>query len=107
MGRLERCKLSSKNSIGMYFVINTLSITILDNLRRKSLFIDCRELQKAASDSQLIGTLARQVGYWPVFTFLNSVNNLIDLASVGLIGQKSACMVYSTLQPNNPTALLF
>lgn len=63
--------------------------TVLKEFDRKSLVIDCRELQKAASDSQLIEALARQVGYWPVFTFLNSVNNLIDLASVGLIGQKT------------------
>lgn len=57
---------------------------------RKYLIIDCRDLHKATLDTQLVGELARQTGYWPVFTFLNSVNNLIDLASVGLIGQKSA-----------------
>ncbi|KAI0306739.1 RNA12 protein-domain-containing protein [Multifurca ochricompacta] len=28
-------------------------------------------------------------GYWPVFTFLNSMSNLVDLASVGVIGQKA------------------
>ena len=27
-------------------------------------------------------------GYYPVFSFLSSLNGLIDLASVGLIGQK-------------------
>ena len=36
----------------------------------------------------MIGTLAKQTGYWPIFTFLNSMSNLIDLASVGMIGQK-------------------
>lgn len=36
-----------------------------------------------------VWTLADQVGYWPVFSFLNSLNGLIDLASVGLIGQKA------------------
>lgn len=50
--------------------------------------VDCRELYKAASDVQLVSELARQTGYWPAFTFLNSMNNVIDLASVGLIGQK-------------------
>lgn len=50
--------------------------------------IDCRDLQKAASDPQLVGALARQTGYWPVFTFLDSMSSLLDLASVGLIGQK-------------------
>lgn len=82
-------------------------MVILHNLCRKFLVIDCRELHKAASDSQLIGALARQVGYWPVFIFLNSMNNLIDLASVGLIGQKSACIVYPTLQLDNQVVLLF
>src|ERR1700759_5242223 len=55
---------------------------------RKALIIDCGELQKASSDTALLAGLAQQTGYWPVFTFLNSMNNLIDLASVGLIGQK-------------------
>ncbi|KAG6879038.1 hypothetical protein C0992_005663 [Termitomyces sp. T32_za158] len=41
------------------------------------------------SGRHTIASLAAQTGYWPVFTFLNSVNNLIDLASVGLIGQKA------------------
>lgn len=36
----------------------------------------------------MLQSLARQTGYWPVFPFVNSLNNLIDIASVGLIGQK-------------------
>lgn len=36
----------------------------------------------------MVAALAAQTGYWPVFTFLNSMNNLVDIASVGLIGQK-------------------
>lgn len=55
---------------------------------RKTLVIDVAQLSKATSDAALISGLARQTGYWPVFSFLNSMNNLIDLASVGLIGQK-------------------
>ena len=61
----------------------------LSNTSRKTLIIDVRELMKANSDSRLVTELANQTGYWPVFSFLNSVNNLIDVASVGLIGQKS------------------
>lgn len=52
------------------------------------MYVDCRELQKASSDSLLVGGLARQTGYWPIFTFFDSMSNLLDLASVGLIGQK-------------------
>ncbi|KAJ7093140.1 RNA12 protein-domain-containing protein [Mycena epipterygia] len=62
---------------------------ILKDAGRNVLTIDCRALQNATSDTQLITILARQVGYWPVFSFLNSANHLIDLASVGLIGQKA------------------
>jgi len=38
----------------------------------------------------MVAALAQQTGYWPVFTFFNSMSNLIDLASVGLIGQKGS-----------------
>jgi len=38
----------------------------------------------------MVAELAKQTGYWPVFTFFNSMSNLIDLASVGLIGQKGS-----------------
>lgn len=63
--------------------------TIVEETGRTTLIIDCKDLQSATTDSQLIGALAAQTGYWPVFTFLNSMNNLIDLASIGLIGQKT------------------
>ncbi|KAI0060858.1 hypothetical protein BV25DRAFT_1839423 [Artomyces pyxidatus] len=62
---------------------------LLSDKKRATLVIDCAELTRASSDMRLIDGLARQTGYWPVFTFLNSMNNLIDLASVGLIGQKA------------------
>jgi hypothetical protein len=57
-------------------------------LSRKRLIIDCGEFQNATSGSQLVSALAAHTGYWPMFTFL--MGNLIDLASVGLIGQKGA-----------------
>ncbi|KAF8078176.1 RNA12 protein-domain-containing protein [Lyophyllum atratum] len=56
---------------------------VLKESGRSAMIIDCRSLQSTTSDTQM------QTGYWPVFTFLNSINNLIDLASVGLIGQKT------------------
>ena len=82
---------------------------------RNTLLIDCRELQMTMSDSQLIGALASQTGYWPVFTFLQSVNNLIDLASVGLIGQKSVSilsfishyLIVENLCPSRPEQLTY
>ncbi|KAJ3822055.1 RNA12 protein-domain-containing protein [Lentinula raphanica] len=68
---------------------STMIASALKSAERKSLVIDCRELSKASSDAQLVAGLAKQTGYWPIFSFLNSMNNLIDLASVGLIGQKA------------------
>ncbi|KAN0124028.1 RNA12 domain containing protein [Russula decolorans] len=62
---------------------------ILQDKKRPMLTIDCAELQRTNSDTRLVDALSRQTGYWPVFTFLDSMNNLIDLASVGLIGQKA------------------
>lgn len=56
---------------------------------RNVLVIDCAQLSQMTSDAQLIGSLAAQTGYRPVFTFLNSITTLIDVASIGLIGQKS------------------
>ncbi|KAJ3864348.1 exonuclease [Lentinula novae-zelandiae] len=68
---------------------STMIASALESAERKSLVIDCRELSKASSDAQLVAGLAKQTGYWPIFSFLNSLNNLIDLASVGVIGQKA------------------
>lgn len=70
------------------------------------LIVDCAELQRADSDMRLLDTLSKQTGYWPVFTFLKSMNNLIDLASVGLIGQNGVLNVLGgrhalTLMPNS------
>ncbi|KAK7693180.1 hypothetical protein QCA50_002746 [Cerrena zonata] len=62
---------------------------ILRENGRKTLIIDVGALSKATSESALVTGLASQTGYWPVFSFLNSMNNLIDLASVGVIGQKT------------------
>ncbi|KAH9952207.1 RNA12 protein-domain-containing protein [Amylocystis lapponica] len=61
----------------------------LKDTGRKAIVIDVKELSKASSDTALVTGLAVQTGYWPVFSIFNSINNLIDLASVGLIGQKA------------------
>ncbi|KAJ7470384.1 RNA12 protein-domain-containing protein [Mycena latifolia] len=79
---------------------------VLKDAGRNVLTIDCRALQNATSDSQLISILAGQVGYWPVFSFLNSVNHLIDLASLGLIGQKANISSTLTEQLRNMLAVV-
>ncbi|KIY67682.1 exonuclease [Cylindrobasidium torrendii FP15055 ss-10] len=67
----------------------TMLNSMLHGSERRVLTVDCLALLKATSDTQLVDALANQTGYWPVFSFFNSVSNLIDLASVGLIGQKA------------------
>ncbi|EJF62443.1 exonuclease [Dichomitus squalens LYAD-421 SS1] len=62
---------------------------LLKDSGRKAIVIDIAQLSKASSDTALVAGLANQTGYWPVFSFLNSVNNVIDMASVGIIGQKA------------------
>ncbi|KZT03537.1 uncharacterized protein LAESUDRAFT_761884 [Laetiporus sulphureus 93-53] len=62
---------------------------ILEVSGRKALIIDVAELSKKTSDTALVAGLAQQTGYWPVFSVFNSLSNVIDLASVGLIGQKA------------------
>ena len=83
-------KLFLSNQTGGLGIQSSLYQAIKLLLSRKRLIIDCREFQSTTSESQLVSALAAQTGYWPMFTFLNSMGGLIDLASVGLIGQKGA-----------------
>lgn len=62
---------------------------IIRDTSRKALVIDCAELSRATSDTRLVSALAHQTGYKPNFAFLNTVNNMVDIATVGLIGQKA------------------
>jgi hypothetical protein len=57
----------------------------------KHLTIHCEEISHTAKgdESTLVPALANQVGYFPVFSWISSLNNLIDLAAVGLIGSKA------------------
>lgn len=59
------------------------------NVKYKVLYIDCESLAKARSDNALIKTTARQLGYFPVFTWTSSLSQFIDLAVQGMTGQKS------------------
>ncbi|KAI9617219.1 hypothetical protein H4Q26_013084 [Puccinia striiformis f. sp. tritici PST-130] len=59
------------------------------NQRRNSLVIDCASLiQDATNENMTIVNLAKSLGYFPQFSFLASVNNAIDMAAAGLVGQK-------------------
>ncbi|CAE6435290.1 hypothetical protein ACGC1H_002868 [Rhizoctonia solani] len=71
--------------------------SILKEEDRPSMTIDCAKIMNAPNDSGIVRELAKQIGYWPYFSFLTSLNNMIDLASVGLIGQKAG---FSTTTEN-------
>lgn len=56
----------------------------------KHLNINCEFIaNNSKTDSALVGSLANETGYWPIFSWVNSISNLIDLAAVGLIGSKA------------------
>lgn len=57
--------------------------------RKNKLVIDCKPIQEAHGDTATIATVAKQVGYRPIFSWMNSVSSLIDLAAQGTIGTKT------------------
>lgn len=57
--------------------------------RPNVLYLDCDKLIKSRTDAKFLRNAAQQVGYFPIFPWINSVTNLIDLGVQGLTGQKS------------------
>ncbi|KAL8704037.1 MAG: hypothetical protein Q9225_008101, partial [Loekoesia sp. 1 TL-2023] len=57
--------------------------------RRNTLLIDCKPIQEARGDSRTIFAAAREVGYRPVFSWMNTFSSMIDLAAQGTIGTKT------------------
>lgn len=57
--------------------------------RRNTLHIDCKPIQEARGDSSTIFAAAREVGYRPVFSWMNTFSSMIDLAAQGTIGTKT------------------
>ena len=57
--------------------------------RKNNLVIDCKPIQEARGDSATIKAAALEVGYRPVFSWMNSFSSLIDLAAQGTIGTKT------------------
>ena len=57
--------------------------------RKNNLVIDCKPIQEANGDSATIYAAATEVGYRPVFSWMNSISSLIDLAAQGAIGTKT------------------
>jgi RNA12 protein len=57
--------------------------------KRQKLVIDCKPIQEARGESSTINAIARQVGYRPVFSFMNTISGWIDLAAQGTTGVKT------------------
>lgn len=74
---------SAEREFVMEHVLNANSCT------EKILEIDCALLIKARSDNLFLSTAAKQLGYFPLFTWTNTVSQFIDLGLQGLTGQKS------------------
>ncbi|KGO71106.1 Mitochondrial escape protein 2 [Penicillium italicum] len=51
--------------------------------------IDCKQIQDARGDTSKISRAATQVGYRPIFSWMNSISSFIDLAAQGMIGTKA------------------
>ncbi|KAF3918964.1 hypothetical protein ABW20_dc0108200 [Dactylellina cionopaga] len=58
---------------------------VLGDWKHKLVF-DCEPVQESHGDAHIIRATAAQVGYRPVFGWLNSINSWIDLAVQGTLG---------------------
>lgn len=54
--------------------------------RKNVLVIDCEPIDEAHGDSATIAAAAAQVGYRPVFSWLNTISSLLDFAAQGTLG---------------------
>lgn len=57
--------------------------------RDNVLFIDCDSLVKTRIDSKFLANASSQIGYYPIFPWINSFVGIIDLGVQSLTGQKS------------------
>jgi len=57
--------------------------------RKNTLVIDCKPIQEARGDASTINAAAGEVGYKPVFSWMNNISSMIDLAAQGTIGTKT------------------
>ncbi|CAB4389502.1 unnamed protein product [Rhizophagus irregularis] len=57
--------------------------------KRNKVFIKCDVILNSRDENELVSKLARQVGYFPVFTLMVSLSNLVDGLASATIGQKT------------------
>lgn len=57
--------------------------------KKYKIVIDCKPIQEARGDSATINAAAAEVGYRPVFSWMNSISGMIDMAAQGATGVKT------------------
>ncbi|KAF9175986.1 mitochondrial escape protein 2 [Mortierella sp. AD011] len=57
--------------------------------KNHKVIIRCEELANARSEGEILTKLAEQVGYVPLFQFMNNLNNMMDMAITAATGQKA------------------
>ncbi|KAF1844598.1 uncharacterized protein K460DRAFT_335478 [Cucurbitaria berberidis CBS 394.84] len=57
--------------------------------KKLKLVLDCKPIQEARGDSATINAAAMSVGYRPVFSWMNSISGMIDMAAQGATGVKT------------------
>lgn len=73
--------------------------------RKNVIVIDCDKLIKSRTDSEFISNSAKQIGYFPVFPWLNSIATFIDLIVQGLTTKSSGFAESPELQFKNMLSL--
>ncbi|CCD26820.1 Yme2p NDAI_0I02520 [Naumovozyma dairenensis CBS 421] len=59
------------------------------NNRENVLYLDCDKIIKSRTDAKFLRNVASQLGYFPIFPWIDSVTSVIDLMVQGLTGQKT------------------
>ncbi len=63
------------------------------------MFIKCDVILNSRDENELVLKLAKQVGYFPVFTLLVSLSNLVDGLASATIGQKTGIYKFIDEKP--------
>ncbi|KAF9178843.1 mitochondrial escape protein 2 [Haplosporangium sp. Z 767] len=57
--------------------------------KKRKVIIRCEELANSRGEGEILNNLAKQVGYIPLFQFMNTLNNTMDMAITATTGQKA------------------
>ncbi|CAI4049163.1 hypothetical protein N7582_004604 [Saccharomyces uvarum] len=57
--------------------------------RANVLYLDCDKLIKSRTDPKFLKNAASQLGYFPIFPWIDSITGVLDLTVQGLTGQKT------------------